>query len=57
MDEFDKAMKDYREKFGEPIALMMIQSFDPDELIAEIRECIRTGKPYKYPEYPDDAIL
>ncbi len=55
--EFKELNRQYEEKFGEPIARMMIQTASYATMIKNIKKCLKTGKPYPYPKYPDDALI
>ena len=52
--EFELLNEEYEKQFGDRIGTMMVSV--NDELNAEIRECLRTGKPYDY-GVPEDAIF
>lgn len=52
--EFELLNEEYEKQFGDRIGTMMVSV--NDELNAEIRECLRTGKPYDY-GVSEDAIF
>lgn len=52
--EFELLNEEYEKQFGDRIGTMMVSV--NDELNAEIRECLRTGKLYDY-GVPEDAIF
>ncbi len=52
--EFELLNEEYEKRFGDRIGTMMVSV--NDELNAEIRECLWTGKPYDY-GVPEDAIF
>ncbi len=52
--EFELLNEEYKQRFGDCIGTMMVSV--NEELNAEIRECLRTGKPYDY-GVPEDAIF
>ena len=51
MDELDRLMDEYEERFGEMIPLKMVH-FTEEELKRTLRESLKSGKPY---ELPDDV--
>lgn len=50
--EFDDLLNEYYEKFKEPYPLVITQMGDVSE---DIKNCIKTGKPAKEPEYEEGA--
>ena len=52
--EFELLNEEYKQHFGDCIGTMMVSV--NEALNAEIRECLRTGKPYDY-GVPEDAIF
>lgn len=52
--EFELLNEEYNQRFGDYIGTMMVSV--SDELNAEIRECLQTGKPYDY-GVPEGAII
>ena len=52
--EFDLLNEEYEKRFGDCIGTMQVSV--NAELNEEIRECLRTGKPYDY-GVPDDALF
>ena len=56
MMEFELLNEEYKAQFGERIATMMVPV--DEQLNEEIRECLKTGKPYDYYDgVPKDAIF
>lgn len=45
-DEFDKLFKQYRERFGEPLPLMMLQGCSNEYMAELIKESLESGEPY-----------
>jgi len=44
MEEFEKALKRYIEKFGEGFPMAYFASYSPDKVIKIIDECIQDNK-------------
>ena len=43
-EEWKKVEKEYKEKFGRFYCVIVGQNRDDDEMLEEMKECIRTGK-------------
>ena len=52
---FIELTKAYKERFGESIGLPEPGHLGYSDMIPIIRECLKTGKPYEWPELPDDC--
>lgn len=50
----DEALDSYFERFGKNYPLGAGHSASEDEMLAEIKEALRTGKPVPEPEYDED---
>lgn len=55
MDELDKLIDEYEERFGEMIPLKMVH-FTEEELTFLLRECLQTGKAYELPDKIKELI-
>ena len=55
MDELDRLMDEYEERFGKMIPLKMVH-FTEEELKLLLRKCLRTGKAYKLPDKVKDLM-
>lgn len=49
MDELDRLMDEYEERFGEMIPLKMVH-FTEEELKQTLRGCLQSGKAYELPD-------
>ncbi len=47
--EFNKAMKEYQEHFGEELDPKRMPSRDESNIPKLVKRCIETNTPYKYP--------
>lgn len=52
--EFELLNDEYEKQFGDCIGTMMV--YVNDKLNADIRECLRTNRPYDY-NVPEDALF
>lgn len=54
MNEFDKILNEYRDRFGEAFPLMLCRHMDDDEIITTVKKCLDDGEPYN-PELDPEA--
>lgn len=52
-----KYKKKYEDKFGKPYVHTIGDNRTDEEIIAEIKECLKTGKPQKLPKPPSSGVL
>lgn len=52
-EEYDEALKRYREKFGEPFPLYMALGMEDEKIVEIISECVESGKEYDPEIGPD----
>ena len=45
-----ETLDEYKEKFGDQFPLYMMLGASDEEIIAEARKCIKSGKPFEYKE-------
>lgn len=53
-EALDNLMAEYEQAFGEPYVFSVGFPMDAEEVGAEIRNCLRTGKKQQMPEYNED---
>ena len=49
----DEAMGKYKERFDDQFPLYCAMGLDDEEIIEEIEECLREGKPFE----PDEEVV
>lgn len=54
--EVEKALEEYRERFGEYFPLMLAQGMSDAQIIREVNACLKSGKEYE-PDAPGDALF
>lgn len=54
--KFIEVIDEYRAKFDEGFVYQEGCQIDIEEWIKQVRRCIETNTPYKYPELPEGCI-
>lgn len=56
-ERFEKALNDYREKFGKNYPLVITSLASTEDVIADIEKCIRKGKSKPEPKFRENEVL
>ena len=54
MDDLEKVLNQYRDRFGENFPVMLFRGTPEDELIQTVQKCLDDAKPFE-PDLDDEA--